>query len=477
MSFQTPSRLLDLAGQSLLGDKALAHSALECLPSDLFPPLFMQAFFGRHGEYVKAMVCAWPFDCLPLGGLMQMPQQGTLQAVFEGLDTLLAQKVRPRRWRLRVLDLRNTGQDFWSRGSGARAPARSRTGPVAEGHSGARQPLAPLEVFIDLCFSDRMQDHFFTFLISWAKEREGSLHLCCKTLKIFAVPVKNIRPLALVQLDCIQEVEVSCPWSLYSLGTFASYLGQMTNVRRLSLSHAHMPASREEDRKEEHRVARFTSQFLRLRRLQKLHLDSPTFLAGHLDRMLSSLQTCLESFSITNCLLMELDVMHLSLCKSLHQLKHLDLSGVYLTEFNPELLYALLEEVTATLQVLDLVYCGITDTHAEAILPALSCCHQLRALSLSGNPLSLAATGKLLRHTAGLGSLSFELYPAPVESYNAHGGLELGKLAQIRDELTGILRDLGRSRTIQLSASPCPHCGESVSYQVEPILFSCDNPA
>lgn len=185
-----------------------------------------------------------------------------------------------------MLDLRNTGQNFWSRWSGARTQAHSQTRPVAAGSSGPQQPLAPLEVFIDLCFSNRIQHHFFTYIIWWAKQREGSLHLCCKTLKIFAVSAKNIKSLSLVQLDCIQEVEVNCPWSLSTLGMFAPYLGQMTNVRRLSLSHIHVPASKEEERGEELHIDQFTSQFLWLQRLQKLHLQSPAFLAGHLDRML-----------------------------------------------------------------------------------------------------------------------------------------------------------------------------------------------
>ena len=96
MSVQTPPRLLDLAGASLLRDEASAISAVEDLPTELFPPLFMEAFHGRHSETLKAMVQAWPFVRLPLGGLMEMPHVGTLQAVLDGLDVLLAQKDCPR---------------------------------------------------------------------------------------------------------------------------------------------------------------------------------------------------------------------------------------------------------------------------------------------------------------------------------------------------------------------------------------------
>ena len=98
MNVQAPSRLLELGAQSLLRNEALAIMALEELPIELFPPLFMEAFAGRHTEALKAMVQAWPFPCLPLGALMQdhQPHLETFQAALDGLDVLLAQEVRPR---------------------------------------------------------------------------------------------------------------------------------------------------------------------------------------------------------------------------------------------------------------------------------------------------------------------------------------------------------------------------------------------
>ena len=98
MGVQAPRRLLELAGQSLLKNEALAIAALEELPMELFPPLFTAVFTGRHSNILKAMVQAWPFRCLPLGALMkeQQPHQETFQAALDGLDVLLAQEVRPR---------------------------------------------------------------------------------------------------------------------------------------------------------------------------------------------------------------------------------------------------------------------------------------------------------------------------------------------------------------------------------------------
>ena len=96
MSVWNPLRLLDLAAMDLLRDEASAISTLEYLPTELFPPLFILAFYGRHSEALKAMVQAWPFVRLPLGALMQMPHRGTLQAVLDGIDVLVAQQDRPR---------------------------------------------------------------------------------------------------------------------------------------------------------------------------------------------------------------------------------------------------------------------------------------------------------------------------------------------------------------------------------------------
>ena len=94
--------------------------------------------------------------------------------------------------------------------------------------------------------------------------------------------------------------------------------------------------------------------------------------------------TPLDHLAITHCRLTELDLTHLSQCPNISQLKDLDVSGVWLVNFNPELLQVLLEKVAATLQELYLDQCGNRDSQFEAILPALSCCSHLKSFNLSG---------------------------------------------------------------------------------------------
>ncbi|EPY74025.1 preferentially expressed antigen in melanoma-like protein [Camelus ferus] len=280
---------------------------------------------------------------------MHMPHAGTFQAVLDGLDVLLAQKAPP--------SLASLAEDI------------SRT----------EQPLAPLEVIIELCLKERILDGFLTYLLRWAEQKRDSVHLCCRKLRTLSVPVGNtMKAQSLAQLDCIQ----------------------MTNVQRLRVSVS--------EEQELQRVVQFTSQILRLHHLWDPHLESPFSLEGRLDQMFRCLMTPLDSLAITHCFLEESDLTHLSWCPNISQLKGLDLSGVSLTDFSPEPLQVLLEKVAATLQELNLNQYGIMDPQLESVLPALSRCSQLRSFSLCGSPLSTAVMGKLPSHTAGLPRLSQE---------------------------------------------------------------------
>ncbi|XP_037671100.1 melanoma antigen preferentially expressed in tumors-like [Choloepus didactylus] len=485
MSSQAPPRLLELASQSLLREKALGIAALEELPTELFPPLFMAAFTGRHCEALKAMVQAWPFVCLPLGALVkgQRLHRETLHAVFDGIDGLLAQKPRPRRWKLQVLDLRkHAHQDFWNVWSGSVThefsliePGTANPMTKRQKVEGSRveeaQPSAPLEVLLDLCLREGTPDELLTYLIMKVKQRKDLLQLCCKKLKIFAIPIQNISNiLKMVQLESIQNLEVNCTWKLSTLGRFAPHLGQMVNLRRLLLSHIHI-SSDISSVKEEQYVGQFTSQFFHLQQLQVLHLNSVPFLEGRLDQVLRCLKTPLETLSITNCLLLDSDLMHLSQCPNVGQLKDLSLSGVSLTNLNLGPLKILLERLTATLQDLDLDECGIMDSQFSILLPTLGHCSQLRTLSFGGNTISIAVLENLLRLAIGLKKLNHMLYPAPVESYEGTNGTpHPGRLAQLHSKLRQMLQEAGRPGMIWSWANTCPCCGNRTFNDPGPLL-------
>ena len=89
----------------------------------------------------------------------------------------------------------------------------------------------------------------------------------------------------------------------------------------------------------------------------------------------------------------------------------------------------------------------------------------------------MAATEKLLLHTAGLPNLSKEFYSAPRESYRSQGVLLQGRFAQLQAGLKAILKVLGQPRTIWLSSSPFLHCSDDMLYHMEPITYHCNSSA
>ncbi|XP_010833830.1 PREDICTED: melanoma antigen preferentially expressed in tumors-like [Bison bison bison] len=486
-----PRRLLELAGQSLLQNEALAVAALEELPVELFPPLFTAAFAGRHTHAVKAMVQAWPFACLPLGALMKdhEPHLETFQAALDGLDLLLAEEVRPRRWKLQVLDLRrNAHQDFWTLWCGFKASVCSLLEPEpaqpmqkarrVEAQAGLKPARAPVEVLVALCLKEDTLDETLSYLLKKAKQRRSLLHLRCQKLRIFTIPVQSIRRiLKLVQLDSIQDLEVNCTWKLATLGRFLPHLGRMGNLRRLLLSRVRLLPHTAPAR-EAHCVRQLTAQFLNLPHLQELSLDSISFLEGRLHQVLRCLKTPLETLCISNCLISESDLTYLSQCPSVSLLKDLGLSGVNLTSLSLEPLQVLIERTSATLQDLDLDECGIMDSQFSALLPSLSRCSQLTTFRFCGNPISMSVLESLLQHTVGLSKLSLVLYPAPLESYeDVRGTLHPGLLAQLHARLRQLLRTSGRASTVWFSSNTCPHCGDEIFYGIWPILCPCYMPA
>ncbi|XP_076718635.1 PRAME family member 12-like [Callospermophilus lateralis] len=476
MSIQSPPTLLELAGHSLLSNKSRAVLDLEDLPIELFPPLFVEAFSRGHTEILKKMVQAWPFTCLPLGALMKKPQLEMIQVALDGLDMLLAQQHCQRRWKLQVLDLRMVPRNFWRMWSGAVVDAcspedikKNRTLKLVP----AMAAKLPLKIFIDLCLTERPQDEFLTHFLLWVTQRRDKLHLCCNRLKIYGKPTRHTRKvLRLLQLDSVQRVEVHCTWAPSTLAAYAPFMGQMRNLRKLLVSQVLVPAHTSQD-EQERLLAQLISQFLRMKCLQTFCVDAVLLLEGHLEQVLRHLKMPLKALAITNCSLSHSDWNFLSRCPNTSQLRHLDLKGIKLTNFSLEPLKILLETVAATLKSLDLEACEIMDSQLQAILSALSHCSQLRALCFFQNHISMSVLRDLLCHTARLSQLSLELYPAPLESYDAQGAIHPRRCSQLCAELTAILKDFRQPTVLIFRTRSCPQCGCMFLYNQGLIHCSC----
>uniref|UniRef100_A0A2I3GL21 Uncharacterized protein n=1 Tax=Nomascus leucogenys TaxID=61853 RepID=A0A2I3GL21_NOMLE len=433
MSIQAPPRLLELAGQSLLRDQALAISAVEELPRVLYLPLFLEAFSRRHFQTLTVMVQAWPFTRLPLGSLMKTLHLETLKALLEGLHMLLAQKIHPRRWKLPVLDLRDVDENFWAIWSESRAlsysPEAMSKRQTAEDcpRTGEHQPL---KVFIDVCFKEIPRDE---------------LHLCCSKLVNYLTSIEYLRrSLKIIHLNSIQELEICHMSWPHLIRKLFCYLKEMKNLRKLIFLQV---PSLHVNYQEESSVAKISSLFLRLKHLRLLKMN----------------MNPLENLELTCGYLLEEDLRCLYQYPSLAYPKHLNLS--YMLHLEP--LGALLEKVSATLETLILEGCQIHYSQLSAILPCLSRCSQLTTFYFGRNCMSMDALKDLLRHTSALSKLSLETYPAPEESLNSLVRVSWEIFTPLGAELMCTLREVRQPKRIFIGPTPCPSCDSSPPEELE----------
>ncbi|XP_004710070.1 melanoma antigen preferentially expressed in tumors-like [Echinops telfairi] len=457
MSSASPPRLLDIAIQSVLQDEASAIDALEWLPVDLFRPLFTAAFQGGHRETVKAMVFSWPFTYLRLGVLMEDCESlyDMLKAALDGLEMLLALKDRPKRCKLKQLDLRlNSGTEIWntwlatqSDGSLTSSEEPAATQPSTqtpkEGRSRSEekhQLLPPVRVLIDLCFQEEVMDEFLTLLSEIIKQGKALPPLYCRKVEFVGdVPKFSILEdiLEMVRLDSVWDVEVRGPWDLHDLNWFGSYLARMVHLHTISFSGIVLDCLGLCMQKGVKKLlAEFSTHFLCLHEVECLILDG-VFLHGHLHWLLKCLQTPLKYLTIKDCMLVDSDLTCLSCCPCTSHLQSLDLSGVFCKGIHFGLLADLLERLSATLTNLDLDSCGIKDSEFMALKPALGHCTQLKYLAFSGNPVSSGVLLALMYHTMPRCQFSFLELPVPPRCYvGPEDTLDEGSLEQVMEDLT-----------------------------------------
>nr|XP_021505922.1 PRAME family member 8-like [Meriones unguiculatus] len=478
MSFQAPPTLLTLAVQSLLKDEALAISALQDLPMELFPPLFKAAFDGRQLKILKAMVAAWPFPCLPVGAL-KFPDVATLKAVLDGIDMQLTGNFCQRVRKLQVLDLRNVHHDFWD------VWARTEDGDHSAEIACERQRRKRLhryalrqhlKVVTDICLGFHLDEHQ-AYLLQWAQKRRGSLHLCCVKMQIWGLRMDTLgKFLSIFQPDSFEELELSIEWTPSMMEHFAPCLGQMRNLHKLFLTLKHENFFRPvitPTALEGKRATKFISHFSKLNCLQYLYMTGVYFLNGHMRKLLWCLKTPLEFLSIALCKFSQSDLESFVQCQSLCHLKHLDLAGVNLSGLSLVPLRIFLESVADTLQTLELEHCRMNDSQLSALFPALSRCSQLIKINFYDNDISMAVLKDLLCHTANLGQLILELYPAPLECYETGYVISIDRFVQLSSELRNTLCAVRQPQSFSFATFICLECCQRSSYDAEMTLCLC----
>uniref|UniRef100_A0A8C6REU4 PRAME family member 8-like n=1 Tax=Nannospalax galili TaxID=1026970 RepID=A0A8C6REU4_NANGA len=474
MSFQA-LKLVELARQSLLSDEAVAISALQYLPEELIPPLFMEAFTGRHLKVLREMVAAWPYPCLPVGALMETPHLETLKAVLDGVDKLLTHKVHPSR-KLQVLDLRTVQHSFWNTRAG-REDAGSSAQAVSDKQIVKDLPRYALrrrfKVLADLSLRFSANE-YQTYLLQWAEQRKHFLQLCCSKMQIVAFPVDSIRNvLKIFQPQYIEELELYSGWNLPTLAWFSPYMGQMRNLHKLFLASIQKIKVENISTDLEKCVTRFISQFSKFNSLQHLYMNGIYFLSHRMKQLFRCLKSPLETLSMTDCVLSQCDLNSLCQYQSLCQLKHLNVSSVELFDLHLTDLRVFLESVIETLQTLELEHCGMRDSQLSALLPALSQCSQLTKVNFYDNDISMPMLKDLFHHTANLSQLTLELYPAPLECFDDMGVVLPERFSLVCSQLMDALRAVRQPKKVSFATYFCHECCSRSIYDLETSLCPC----
>ncbi|XP_036031688.1 PRAME family member 12-like [Onychomys torridus] len=476
--YYAPSTLLGLAVRSLLRHEALAISALQKLPMELFPSLFKEAFNSRHMKIITAMVAEWPFSCLPVGALMQDNDVVILQAVLDGVDMLLKQKVHLRRSKLRVLDLRKVCHVFWDVWPGLEC-GESSTGTLSKAKTENDLPRYALRQHLKVVtdfFLKLALDKEQAYLLQWAQQQQGPVQLCCSKMIICDAPEQVfMKVLNIFKPHYIEELYLSTYWTPRELGHFEHCFVQMRNLRKLHLArvsvYINCAVYTLEDR--EKCTTRFLAQISKLKCLQDLIVNDSYFSNKHIKHLFRCLKTPLESLSIKLSHIPPSTLKHLSQCRGIFQLKYLTLFSASLFNLCPTALQVLLKSVADTLQTLEIRQCCIRDSQHSALLPALSQCLQLRSVNFYDTVISMSALKDLLQSMANLSKLTDEHYPAPQECYNDQGHVLVNKFANLCLDVLNTLRVKREPKVISFATDVCRKCLQRCVFNGKTSLCRC----
>ncbi|XP_036082766.1 melanoma antigen preferentially expressed in tumors-like isoform X1 [Rousettus aegyptiacus] len=451
--------LLELAAKSLLSNEPAAIHALEELPRDLFVPLFGAAFLGGHTKVLKELVRVWPFYCLHIRmSFREKSSYEILEAMIDGLQTLPAQNSSLRRPKLRILDLRQdlecetTCSEFrkktpscsesciYSQHSILKIKeARQHNAQclgIIHSESEPQSAWEPMELLVDISISGTLRkNQFLSFLRRKVEQSFGSLHLCCRGLQIDNVS-SDRSILRFVDMGCADYLEVKNA----DLSEVTTLFNEMIHLTSLCLFNIPFKSCKGRN------FRNFLTWLGRLDSLQDISL-SLFYLKNQLQKLLRVLPPDVDTFYLSSCDLSNRDVTALSQSPQAAHITLLDLSNneIFSEAYGP--FQTLLENVSGTLQYLQVNNCRITDSALSAVLPALSHCSHLRVLSFAHNPITMPMLMSLLQQLTSLMELKHVIYPVPVHCYeqeDSHSRLDRQKLAEVQAQLLMMLQMVQR---------------------------------
>nr|BAE26394.1 unnamed protein product [Mus musculus] len=322
MNFYSPPTLMELAIQRLLRDEYLAISALKDLPNMMFPVMFKEAFIDGRTKILTAMIPVWPFPYLSVGTMLKNLNLDTLKAVLEGIDILISKPVLSSRCKLREITLSHDLVVVWAGSHEVEGLPEFMEQEKPVENSPGYGTKNKLKVTTELQFMEGHLDECSTYLLQWAYQREDSIHLHCRKLKIYGLTKATvIEMFRIVHAEYIEDLELSC-LCLEDLDFLNPYLKQMSNLLSLTLDEIIYTLNIDDYRNiNEEKVITVISHLPTFHHLQELYVHGVIFI-----ECLRCLRKPLEVLSFTDCDLSQSDLDYLPYCLNIFELRSLHLT-------------------------------------------------------------------------------------------------------------------------------------------------------